>query len=212
MAAQPPLGPRKRSGPEPCAAGWAGPGPGPAPPAAAGRSGGALENGFPPHKRPRSSGAAGPEEGPSDPFGDNDDFTADDLEEIDILASQALSQEAAAAAAPPRHAWAAFGASGAERRAAAGQPRGVAPAAGRRPKGSGRRRAVGPRRLLPSAGGGFAAARAGLGRYPGWELRGAVRPGSGNVAVGWRALGGLVEARSAELTGAGTARSLAGGA
>lgn len=156
MAAQPPLGPRKRSGPEPCAAGWAGPGPGPgpAPPAAAGRSGGALENGFPPHKRPRSSGAAGPEEGPSDPFGDNDDFTADDLEEIDILASQALSQEAAAAAAPPRHAWAAFGASGAERRAAAGQPRGVAPAAGRRPKGSGRRRAVGPRRLLPSAGGG----------------------------------------------------------
>ncbi|NXW49120.1 ATRIP protein, partial [Nyctiprogne leucopyga] len=27
-----------------------------------------------------------------DPFGDNDDFTADDLEEIDILASQALSQ------------------------------------------------------------------------------------------------------------------------
>ncbi|XP_049682774.1 ATR-interacting protein isoform X3 [Accipiter gentilis] len=136
MAAQPPLGPRKRSGPEPCAAGWAGPGPGPgpAPPAAAGRSGGALENGFPPHKRPRSSGAAGPEEGPSDPFGDNDDFTADDLEEIDILASQALSQEAAAAAAPPRHAWAAFGASGAERRAAAGQPRGVAPAAGRRPK------------------------------------------------------------------------------
>ncbi|XP_040974730.1 ATR-interacting protein isoform X3 [Aquila chrysaetos chrysaetos] len=133
MAAQPPLGPRKRSGPAPCAAGWAWAGSGSAPPAAAGRSGGALENGFPPHKRPKSSGAAGPEEGPADPFGDNDDFTADDLEEIDILASQALSQEAAAAALP-RHAWAAFGASGAERRAAAGQPRGIAPAAGRRPK------------------------------------------------------------------------------
>ncbi|XP_074908654.1 ATR-interacting protein isoform X3 [Buteo buteo] len=135
MAAQPPLVPRKRSGPEPCVAGWAGTGTGTGstPPAAAGRSGGALENGFPPHKRPRSSGAAGPEEGPSDPFGDNDDFTADDLEEIDILASQALSQEAAAATLP-RHAWAAFGASGAERRAAAGQPRGIAPAAGRRPK------------------------------------------------------------------------------
>ncbi|KAM9657387.1 ATR-interacting protein isoform 2-T2 [Morphnus guianensis] len=137
MAAQPPLGPRKRSGPAPCAAGWAGAGTGTAPPAAAGRSGSAPENGFPPHKRPKSSGAAGPEEGPADPFGDNDDFTADDLEEIDILASQALSQEAAAAAAAlPRHAWAAFGASGAERRAAAGQPRGIAPAAGRRPKGS----------------------------------------------------------------------------
>ncbi|NXS55416.1 ATRIP protein, partial [Brachypteracias leptosomus] len=45
-----------------------------------------------------------------DPFGDNDDFTADDLEEIDdILASQALSQEAAAPPAPwpglPKHAW-----------------------------------------------------------------------------------------------------------
>ncbi|NXX13680.1 ATRIP protein, partial [Podargus strigoides] len=35
-----------------------------------------------------------------DPFGDNDDFTADDLEEIDILASQALSQDAAGGAAP----------------------------------------------------------------------------------------------------------------
>ncbi|NXI59406.1 ATRIP protein, partial [Chloroceryle aenea] len=45
-----------------------------------------------------------------DPFGDNDDFTADDLEEIDdILASQALSQEGAGPAAPrpglPKHAW-----------------------------------------------------------------------------------------------------------
>uniref|UniRef100_A0A8C8AEF8 Uncharacterized protein n=1 Tax=Otus sunia TaxID=257818 RepID=A0A8C8AEF8_9STRI len=77
-------------------------------------------NGFPPHKRPKSSGAAGPDEGPGDPFGDNDDFTADDLEEIDILASQALSQEA----------WGAVGASSAERRAAAGLPRAGAAAAG----------------------------------------------------------------------------------
>ncbi|XP_068275966.1 ATR-interacting protein [Nyctibius grandis] len=132
MAAQPPLGPRKRSGQALCGAGWAG--------AAAGGGGGALENGFPPHKRPKSSGAAGPEEGPGDPFGDNDDFTADDLEEIDILASQALSQEAAGGAAPragpPKHAWGAFGPSGAERRAAAGLPRGSAPAAGGRLKGS----------------------------------------------------------------------------
>ncbi|KAM6256830.1 ATR-interacting protein isoform 2-T4 [Porphyrio hochstetteri] len=133
MAAQPPLGPRKRSGPALCQAGWSGA----APPA----RGGALENGFPPHKRPRSLGAAGPGEGPADPFGDNDDFTADDLEEIDILASQALSQEAAAGpAAPraglPRHAWGAFGASGAERQAAAGPSRGGDPAAGRTLKGA----------------------------------------------------------------------------
>ncbi|NXG63711.1 ATRIP protein, partial [Hemiprocne comata] len=45
-----------------------------------------------------------------DPFGDGDDFTADDLEEIDILASQALSQEAPG---PPGQAW---GPSSAERR------------------------------------------------------------------------------------------------
>ncbi|XP_050169314.1 ATR-interacting protein isoform X2 [Myiozetetes cayanensis] len=63
-----PLGPRKRSGP------------GPAPPG--------LHNGLPPHKRPKSAAA-----GPADPFGDSDDFTADDLEQIDILASQALSQD-----------------------------------------------------------------------------------------------------------------------
>ncbi|XP_075618917.1 ATR-interacting protein [Balearica regulorum gibbericeps] len=130
MAAQPPLGPRKRSGPALCGAGW---GTAPAP-----SRGGALQNGFPPHKRPKSSGAAGPDEGPGDPFGDNDDFTADDLEEIDILASQALSQEAAGAAAPragfPNHAWGAFGPSGAERQA--GPPRGSDPAAGRKPKGS----------------------------------------------------------------------------
>ncbi|XP_030357798.1 ATR-interacting protein isoform X2 [Strigops habroptila] len=125
MAAQPALGPRKRSGPGLCGAGWAGA----APPAAAGR-GGALENGFPPHKRPKSAGPAGRQEGPGDLFGDNDDFTADDLEEIDILASQALSQEAAAG--PPKHAWGGFGPSGAERRAAAGLPRGGAPAAGRK--------------------------------------------------------------------------------
>ncbi|NXP53546.1 ATRIP protein, partial [Heliornis fulica] len=58
-----------------------------------------------------------------DPFGDSDDFTADDLEEIDILASQALSQEAAGGTATPRpglpkHAWAPSGASSAERTAA----------------------------------------------------------------------------------------------
>ncbi|XP_065498722.1 ATR-interacting protein [Caloenas nicobarica] len=124
MAAQPPLWPRKRSGPALCGAGWAGA----APPAARGR-GGALENGFPPHKRPKS---AGPGEGPGDPFGDSDDFTADDLEEIDILASQALSQEPAAPrAAPPAHAWG----GGAER--AAGLPRGGAPAAAGRGKGGG---------------------------------------------------------------------------
>ncbi|KAM6248205.1 ATR-interacting protein [Spheniscus humboldti] len=138
MAAQPPLGPRKRSGPALCGAGWAGAAP---PAAAGGGGGGALENGFPPHKRPKSSGAAGPEEGPGDPFGDNDDFTADDLEEIDTLASQALSQEAAGGAAPraglPKHAWGAFAPSGAERQAAAaGLPRGSASAAGGRPKGS----------------------------------------------------------------------------
>ncbi|XP_027496381.1 ATR-interacting protein isoform X4 [Corapipo altera] len=74
MAAPP--GPRKRSGP----ALSGGSGAGAAPPG--------LRNGLPPHKRPKSAAA-----GPADPFGDSDDFTADDLEQIDILASQALSQD-----------------------------------------------------------------------------------------------------------------------
>ncbi|XP_027556462.1 ATR-interacting protein isoform X3 [Neopelma chrysocephalum] len=74
MAAPP--GPRKRSGP----ALGGGSGAGAAPPG--------LHNGLPPHKRPKSAPA-----GPADPFGDSDDFTADDLEQIDILASQALSQD-----------------------------------------------------------------------------------------------------------------------
>uniref|UniRef100_A0A8B9TXK2 ATR interacting protein n=1 Tax=Anas platyrhynchos TaxID=8839 RepID=A0A8B9TXK2_ANAPL len=60
-------GPRKRSGPALCGAGWAR---GPAPAA------------------PLGNGA------PEDPFGDGDDFTADELEEIETLASQALSQDA----------------------------------------------------------------------------------------------------------------------
>ncbi|XP_051483647.1 ATR-interacting protein isoform X2 [Apus apus] len=98
MAAQPPPGPRKRGGPALCGA-----------PAAA--------NGFPPLKRPKSAGAAGPGEGPGDPFGDGDDFTADELEEIDILASQALSREPAG---PPGRA---RGPSSAERREDAGRPR-----------------------------------------------------------------------------------------
>ncbi|XP_031465228.1 ATR-interacting protein isoform X2 [Phasianus colchicus] len=98
MAAQPPLGPRKRSGPALCGAGW----PRGTAPAAA------LGNGFPPSKRPKGPagvGAAAEE----DPFGDNDDFTADDLEEIDTIASQALTQDAAlrdpAPASRPHGAW-----------------------------------------------------------------------------------------------------------
>ncbi|XP_035193274.1 ATR-interacting protein isoform X3 [Oxyura jamaicensis] len=82
-------GPRKRSGPALCGAGWAR---GPAPAAA-------LGNGVPPHKRPK--GPAAGAEALEDPFGDGDDFTADDLEEIDTIASQALSQDAA----PAGHAW-----------------------------------------------------------------------------------------------------------
>lgn len=120
MAAQPPLGPRKRSGPALRGAGWA--------PAAA------LENGFPPYKRPKSAGAAGPDPGPDpgDPFGENDDFTADDLEEIDILASQALSQERAGLF---KLAWGGLGAGGAERRTEAGLAPSRAPTAGRETKG-----------------------------------------------------------------------------
>lgn len=76
-------GPRKRSGPALCGAGWAR-GPAPAAP---------LGNGVPPHKRPKGP-AAGGGEAPEDPFGDGDDFTADELEEIETLASQALSQDA----------------------------------------------------------------------------------------------------------------------
>lgn len=45
----------------------------------------------PPSKRARSfSETADPD--PEDPFGAHAEFTADDLEELDILASQALSQ------------------------------------------------------------------------------------------------------------------------
>ncbi|XP_039932510.1 ATR-interacting protein isoform X2 [Hirundo rustica] len=73
MAALP--GPRKRSGPALCGDSAAAA----APPE--------LRNGLPPHKRPKSAVT-----GIVDPFGDSDDFTADDLEQIDILASQALSQ------------------------------------------------------------------------------------------------------------------------
>ncbi|XP_064288333.1 ATR-interacting protein isoform X2 [Passer domesticus] len=73
MAALP--GPRKRSGPALCGDS----GPAAAPPA--------LRNVLPPHKRPKSAVT-----GIVD-FGDSDDFTADDLEQIDILASQALSQD-----------------------------------------------------------------------------------------------------------------------
>ncbi|XP_006873724.1 PREDICTED: ATR-interacting protein [Chrysochloris asiatica] len=65
-------GSRRRSGP---------PAPGPGPPPGAGH---------PPNKRARGFPAAAPET--EDPFGEHGDFTADDLEELDILASQALSQ------------------------------------------------------------------------------------------------------------------------
>ncbi|XP_077040587.1 ATR-interacting protein isoform X3 [Agelaius phoeniceus] len=81
MAALP--GPRKRSGPALCGDSGAAA----APPA--------LRNVLPPHKRPKSAVT-----GVVDPFGDSDDFTADDLEQIDILASQALSQDP-----PAGHAW-----------------------------------------------------------------------------------------------------------
>ncbi|XP_042195685.1 ATR-interacting protein isoform X2 [Callorhinchus milii] len=48
--------------------------------------------GFPPNKRHKG------EEMKADPFEDNEDFTADDLEELDILASQALTQDVQAVA------------------------------------------------------------------------------------------------------------------
>lgn len=47
--------------------------------------------GFPPNKRYKSVDV-GMAQKAEDLFGDNDDFTAADLEEIDIIASQALSQ------------------------------------------------------------------------------------------------------------------------
>ncbi|KAL2299763.1 hypothetical protein Nmel_012609 [Mimus melanotis] len=75
--------PRKRSGPALCGDSGAAA----APPA--------LRGDLPPHKRPKSAVT-----GIVDPFGDSDDFTADDLEQIDILASQALSQDP-----PAGHAW-----------------------------------------------------------------------------------------------------------
>ncbi|XP_023375323.1 ATR-interacting protein isoform X1 [Otolemur garnettii] len=50
--------------------------------------------GCPPSKRARGAPAAAAPD-PEDPFGAHEDFTADDLEELDSLASQALSQCAA---------------------------------------------------------------------------------------------------------------------
>ncbi|XP_042305576.1 ATR-interacting protein isoform X2 [Sceloporus undulatus] len=47
--------------------------------------------GFPPNKRYKTLATTGPKEA-EDPFGDCDDFTAEDLEEIDIIATQALTQ------------------------------------------------------------------------------------------------------------------------
>lgn len=48
-------------------------------------------DGFPPNKRYKSL-VPNEQKEMEDPFGDSDDFTADDLEEIDIIASQALTQ------------------------------------------------------------------------------------------------------------------------
>ncbi|XP_031542447.1 ATR-interacting protein isoform X2 [Vicugna pacos] len=78
MAGMPALGSRRRSGPTvPCSD--------PAP-----------STGHPPSKRARGfPTVAAPD--PEDPFGAHGDFTADDLEELDTLASQALSQCPAAA-------------------------------------------------------------------------------------------------------------------
>lgn len=74
---------------------------GSAPRAAGGAMAGAPVPGSrrPPSKRARGlPSAAAPD--PEDPFGLHGDFTADDLEELDILASQALSQCAPAAGGP----------------------------------------------------------------------------------------------------------------
>lgn len=78
MAGTPAPGNRRRSGPL---------APGPGPPPSAGQ---------PPSKRARGFPAAAALD-PEDPFGLHEDFTADDLEELDTLASQALSQCPAAA-------------------------------------------------------------------------------------------------------------------
>ncbi|KAJ7316766.1 hypothetical protein JRQ81_002928 [Phrynocephalus forsythii] len=58
-------------------------------------------DGFPPNKRYKSHNATEHEE-MDDPFGDSDEFTADDLEEIDIIASQALMQTASLKTEAPR--------------------------------------------------------------------------------------------------------------
>uniref|UniRef100_A0A8C5V218 ATR interacting protein n=1 Tax=Microcebus murinus TaxID=30608 RepID=A0A8C5V218_MICMU len=73
MAGTPAPGSRKRSEP---------PAPRPGPPPGIG---------LPPSKRARGFPAAAAPD-PEDPFGAHEDFTADDLEELDTLASQALSQ------------------------------------------------------------------------------------------------------------------------
>uniref|UniRef100_A0A8D0PA83 ATR interacting protein n=2 Tax=Sus scrofa TaxID=9823 RepID=A0A8D0PA83_PIG len=73
MAGIPTPGSRRRSGP---------PAPNPGPP---------PSPGHPPSKRARGFPAAAAPD-PEDPFGAHGDFTADDLEELDTLASQALSQ------------------------------------------------------------------------------------------------------------------------
>ncbi|XP_070093823.1 ATR-interacting protein isoform X3 [Equus caballus] len=78
MAGTPAPGSRRRSGP---------PAPSPGPP---------PSTGHPPSKRARGFPAAAAPD-PEDPFGAHGDFTADDLEELDTLASQALSQCPAAA-------------------------------------------------------------------------------------------------------------------
>uniref|UniRef100_A0A2K6GQP7 ATR interacting protein n=1 Tax=Propithecus coquereli TaxID=379532 RepID=A0A2K6GQP7_PROCO len=78
MAGTPAPGSRRRSEP---------PAPRPGPPPGIG---------LPPSKRARGFPAAAAPD-PEDPFGAHEDFTADDLEELDTLASQALSQCPAAA-------------------------------------------------------------------------------------------------------------------
>lgn len=54
-------------------------------------SGPLPSTGHPPSKRARGFPVAAALD-PEDPFGPHEDFTADDLEELDTLASQALSQ------------------------------------------------------------------------------------------------------------------------